>query len=58
MNVKHVQIMNIKLDRDVHFMNPFLALRLKRGLFIRGKPIHPDCGSVPELTPGHCLLKM
>jgi hypothetical protein len=50
--------MNIKLDRDVHFMNSFLELRLKRGLFIRGKPIHPDCGSVPELTPGHCLLKM
>jgi hypothetical protein len=48
MNVKHVQIMNIRVDRDVHFMNSFTALGLKMGLFVRGEPIHPDCGSVPE----------
>tara|TARA_B100001964_G_C13658366_1_gene347861 strand:- start:59 stop:250 length:192 start_codon:yes stop_codon:yes gene_type:complete len=48
MNVKHVQNMNIKLDRDVHFMNPSLVLGLQKGLFVREKSIHLDCGSVVE----------
>jgi hypothetical protein len=48
MNVKYVQIMNIRVDRDVHFMNSLTMLGLQRGLFVRGEAIHPDCGSVPE----------
>ena len=48
MNVKHVQTMNIKLDRDVHFMNSSLMLGLQKGLFVREKSIHPNCGSVAE----------
>jgi hypothetical protein len=51
MNVKYVQIMNIRVDRDVHFMNSFHVKRPKTGLFVRGEPIHPDCGSVPESKP-------
>jgi hypothetical protein len=54
MNVKHVQIMNIRVDRGVHFMNSFHVKRPETGLFVRGEPIHPDCGSVPESKAATC----
>jgi hypothetical protein len=52
MNVKSVQIMNIIVDRDVHFMNSFLALGSKTAFFVREEVIHLDCGSVPVFWPG------
>ena len=55
MNVKSVQIMNISLDRDVHFMNSFLVLGPKTAFFVREEVIHLARGSVPELGPRYYL---
>ncbi len=55
MNVKSVQIMNIMIDSDVHFMNSFLVLGPKTAFFVREEVIHLDRGSVPELGPRHYL---
>ena len=52
MNVKSVQIMNIMIDSDVHFMNSFLVLGPKTAFFVREEVIHLDCGSVHESGSG------